>query len=54
MFMIAKLGTSSCNNLSYASCPLLFEVKKAARVMGIANFFSRALTSFAPLISTLP
>ena len=51
--MVANLGNSSCYNLAYTCCPVLFEVKRAARVMGIANFFSRAFTSFAPLISTL-
>ena len=54
MFLVAKIGNSSFCNLAYACCPQLFEVKRAVRVMGIAGFFARAFTSFAPLLSTLP
>lgn len=53
LFLISKIGQSCCFNISYACISKLFEVKRATRVLGVANFFGRGVSAFAPLISTL-
>ncbi len=53
LFLITKAGCCCCYNLSYACLPMLFEVKRATRVLGVANFFARVASSMAPLVSTL-
>ena len=53
LFLVCKMGSSCCFNLSYAACPRIFEVKRATRVLGVANFFARAFSALAPILSTV-
>ena len=53
LFLLTKMGVGCSYNLSYACMPRLFEVKRASRVLGVANFFARLVSALIPLASTL-
>jgi drug/metabolite transporter (DMT)-like permease len=53
LFLVTKLGGACCYNLSYACLSKLFDVRRATRVLGVANFFARLVSSMAPLVSKL-
>ena len=53
LFLLTKLGVGCSYNLSYACMAKLFEVKRATRVLGVANFFARLVSALIPLASTL-
>ena len=53
LFLFSFMGISFNYNLCFACVVKLFEVKRAARVLGVASFFARAFTAAVPLVSTL-
>ena len=53
LFLITKIGQSCSLNLTYTCLAKLFEVKRATRVLGVAQFCARLVATLAPLVSTL-
>ena len=53
LYLITFMGTSGLLPLCRAAVIKLIEVKRASRVMGVANFFAFGFSSGAPLVTTL-
>ena len=53
LYLFTMMGAACCFNLAYSSFQKIFEVKRAARVLGTSAFLARALSGLAPILSNL-
>jgi len=53
LYLITFMGTSGLYTLCHAAVIKLIEVRRASRVMGVANFFAFGFSSAAPMVTTL-